>query len=138
MFRCFISLILLLEVCCFCELPLNFEERANLKEFVDTLISQCEGGYVIYGKKPICAEGYFLPDPLPVDSIAHKQSVAFREGARLWRNLANSNSDVVIHIGDREDQNIHGYIPILVINKPLFHSVINENLALFQYVLGQR
>lgn len=115
---------------------LNEEETAVLEKFFQILSEDSELGYVLYDKKPVCIHGFFHKDPFIVGTPTHKQSVALREGARIWRQLATEHADIIIHICDKEDPLIPGYIHVLAINIPLFHAAVNENLPLFQYVLG--
>lgn len=115
---------------------LNLEEAAVLEKFFHVFTRESEFGYVLYNKKPVCIHGFSYKDSFRVGTPSHKQSVALREGARIWRQLATNNADIVIHICDKEDPLIPGYIHVLAINIPLFHEAVNENLSLFQYVLG--
>lgn len=115
---------------------LSLEQSSVLKKFFQVLTEDSEAGYVFYDMKPVCIHGYFCTDPFAVNSVAHKQAVALREGACVWKQLVDKHSDIIVHVCDREDPNIPGYIHVLVINVPLFHKVVKENLSLFQYVLG--
>jgi len=115
---------------------LNAEETVVLEKFFRVLAEDSELGYVLYGKKPVCVHGFFSKDPFLVGTSTHKQSVALREGARIWRELATKDANIIIHICDKEDPLIPGYIHVLAMNTPLFHRAVNENLSLFQYVLG--
>lgn len=115
---------------------LTIEQSVVLDSFFRVLSDESEAGYVFFGKKPVCIHGFFCRDPFVVNSSIHKQAVTLKEGARIWKNLAIKNSDIIIHICDKEEPNIPGYFHVLVINVPLFHRVINENISLFQYVLG--
>ncbi len=116
--------------------PLSNVEKTSLKTFLRVLIEDSEAGYVLFDKKPVCIHAYYFKDPFCVSSENHREAVALREGALIWRKLKKENSDVIIHISQMEDPQIKGYAHVLVINVPLFHHVINENLSLFQYVLG--
>lgn len=128
---------LIIRGACFGQIhDLSVEQKAVLTVFVETLLKDTEAGYVILNQKPVCGEAYFSRDPLPVNSDAHKQSTAFRAGARVWKELVDSPSDTIIHICENEDPQLPRYIHLLVINISLFHQVVNENLSLFQYVLG--
>ncbi len=112
------------------------EESAILKKFFQILIEESEVGYVLLGKKPVCIHGFFSKDPFLVNTPIHKQSVALREGARIWKKNNNKKSDIFIHICKKEDPYLPGYIHILSVRKSLFEKVVEENLTLFQYVLG--
>lgn len=115
---------------------LSCEESAILKEFFQVLVGKSEAGYVLLNKKPVCIHGFYRIDPFCVDSPSYKHSVALREGSRVWNQLGSKNGNVLIHIADKEDSQISDFIHVLVINRPLFNRVVNENLSLFQYVLG--
>ncbi len=137
MFRFLMIFFILARTICIGETyDLSLTQQAVLKVFVETLLEHSESGYAVLNKKPVCVEGYFSKDPLPVNSTTHRQSTALRAGAGIWKDLVDSPSDVIIHICNREDPRIPGYIHVLVINIPLFHQVVNESLPLFQYVLG--
>ncbi|HEY4832604.1 MAG TPA: hypothetical protein VIH61_08620, partial [Waddliaceae bacterium] len=134
----FFLLAVLLSTSCFGQTRLNLslEESAILRKFFQVLVEESEAGYVFFNKKPVCIHGYFYKDVFVVNSPVHRQAVALREGARLWRQLSDKNSDIIIHIAEKEDPNIPGYIHVLVINQPLFHHIVQSNLPLFQYILG--
>ncbi|MDP1834893.1 MAG: FKBP-type peptidyl-prolyl cis-trans isomerase [Chlamydiales bacterium] len=137
MLRYFITCFLIVRTACFGQIhDLSVEQETVLSTFVKTLLKDSEAGYVVLGQKPVCVEAYFSKDPLPVNSSAHKQSTALRAGAKIWKDLADSPSDTIIHVCDKEDPQLPRYIHLLVINKPLFYKVVDENLPLFQYVLG--
>jgi hypothetical protein len=115
---------------------LNSEATVILEKFFQVFTKESELGYVLFGKKPVCIHGFSSKDSFRVDTSSHEQSVALKEGARIWRQLAAKNRDVIIHVCDKEDPLIPGYIHVLAINVPLFHEAVNENISLFQYVLG--
>lgn len=115
---------------------LSLEERVVLQEFFRTLTEESEAGYVFFKKKPVCIHGYSCKDSFAVGFPLHRQAVALREGARIWKKISNEPSDILIHIYDTEDPLVPGYRHIAVIHVPLFHQTVNRNLPLFQYVLG--
>jgi FKBP-type peptidyl-prolyl cis-trans isomerase len=120
----------------FAETSLNEQEKKSLSVFLRVLTEDSEAGYVLYDSKPICIHGYRVQDSFSVQSANHRESVALKEGAQVWKGLKKEKSDILIHISQKEDPEIPNCIHVLVINVPLFHRVINENLSLFQYVLG--
>ncbi len=132
----FLSFILLLTCPGYTKIPLSLEESVVLKHFFQNLFEESEAGYVFFGKKPVCINAFFYKDPFLVRSPLHKQSVALREGSRIWNKINEGKSDVFVHICKKEDPDIPGCLHILVINRSLFYSVVEKNLALFQYVLG--
>jgi hypothetical protein len=115
---------------------LSLEERSVLNKFFQVLIGESEVGYVLLDKKPVCIHGFFNKDPFLVNTTAHKHSVALREGARIWQRYANADSNVIIHISEQEDPLISNWIHVIAINRSLFREVLENNIALFQYVLG--
>ncbi len=132
----FLLFIYCLSSTCYCETKPLLEHTAILNQFFHILTNESEAGYVFYNKKPVCIHGYFIKDPFLVNSEVHKQAVALRAGSYAWKKLSHNNSDFLIQICDKEEPSIPGYFHILVINVPLFHQTVNENLSLFKYVLG--
>ena len=137
MLQFFCSLLLIFSSCFGQTKPtLSQEEWVVLREFFQVLFEESEAGYVLFNKKPVCIHGFFSTDPFIANSSAHKHSVALREGARIWNRLGEKNVDVLIHIAEKEDPLIPGWVHVLVINRPLFIHIVSEHLPLFQYVLG--
>lgn len=115
---------------------LSKNEKYALKIFLLNLIEDSEGGYVLFNQKPICITGFEFKDPFCVDTERHQEAVALRAGSSIWKKLNKEHSDIIIHISQNIDPQIPQFTHILVINKPLFYTVVNKNLSLFQYVLG--
>jgi len=113
-----------------------FNQRGVLTQFFQALVENSEAGYVLLHKKPVCIIGYSSKDTFSVNNQLHKNSVALRAGAQIWNQVKGKKTDEIIHIYEKEDPRAVGHIHILVINSSLFHEVVNENLPLFQYVLG--
>lgn len=114
------------------------EDKISLKIFLRVLTENSEAGYVLFNKKPVCIHGYDFKDPFRVKSENYKEASALKAGAKIWKKIKNENSNICIHISQNEDPQIPGIAHVLVINKPLFHQVVNQNLLLFQYVLGPK
>lgn len=112
------------------------EQAAVLTKFYEQLVKNSEGGYVIEGKKPLCINGYHHQDQFNGESESNLASVHLREGALVWKELHLESSDILIHVYDGEDSLANGWVHVLLINRPLFLKTVNDNLALFQYVLG--
>lgn len=119
-------------------LDLSKQNEIVLKDFFRCLFENSEGSYVLFGKKPVCINGYNLKDRFRLETDLHKMSVYLREGARVWKklHLGKSESNIIIHIYDNEDSLAENWVHILVINRELFVKTVNANLSLFQYVLG--
>lgn len=120
------------------EILLSLEESASIDLFLKTLFRETEAGYVFLNQKPLCIYGFHVKESFAIDHPTHKHSVALREGARVWRKIQKYllNDSIIIHTCEKEDQFVPGHRHILIINIPLFHKVVNENLPLFQLVLG--
>lgn len=121
-------------------LHLDAEEFAVLNVFFKTLLEESEAGYVMLNQKPMCIHGFFEDNRCSTDSAKHKQKIAFEEGTKKLNHFISENklkySDIYIHLYKNIDPQIQSARHILIINIPLFHKVINENLPLFQHVLG--
>ncbi len=109
---------------------------AILDVFFRTLFEKSEAGYVLYGKKPVCIIGFRVIDILSPNSYTHRTSVALKEGACVWKRISPKESNILVHVYDHNDSLAKNCIHVLVINKRLFHKTVQENLPLFQYVLG--
>ena len=119
-------------------IELSSEETIALEQFFRVLIEKSEGGYVLNNNKPICVQGYYKEDYFQNEHEQHANSVCLREGAAKWKNLKlnDKNSNIIIHVYNNEDELVKNSIHILFINKKLFHETVQNNLPLFQYVLG--
>lgn len=115
-------------------IALSDEETKVLESFFNALIQQSEGGYVLYGKKPVCITGFQALDLFGGASQSHKESVCLKEGSALWRKISTGRrSNIIIHIYNRPEMN---WFHVLMIDKKLFRDTVQKNLPLFQYVLG--
>lgn len=137
MIKSALLLFIILSANCY-DLVLNQYETFVLEQFFRTLLLHSEGGYVLYDAKPVCINGFHVIDKFTGSHHRHKESIDLREGAAIWKKLAigNLKNDIIIHVYDQRDCLAPTYIHILLINKPLFIKTVQENLALFQYVLG--
>lgn len=124
--------------CCCYGIEISQEEALVLEEFFRITFEKSEGGYVFYGKKPICIQGFLKEDDFLQENDQHLCSVYLREGAIIWKHLNKSipNQNIIVHVYDDEDTLAKNYIHILCINKKLCLDTISSNLPLFQYVLG--
>ncbi len=119
-------------------IELSVEEYLILDGFFRTSIEKSEAGYVLYGEKPVCHQGYHFVDGFHAECFNHQCSVFLREGARLLNRLKlASEGDIILHCCESESKSSN-WIDILFINKPLLLKTIQENLPLFQYVLGPK
>ena len=118
-------------------LALQAVEVEVLEDFFKALCLDDAGGYVLYGKKPVCINGFDAQDNFGGPSETHRNSVCLREGMNVWKRFPKNNKDnLIIHAYDQADCIVSNCIHVLLINKELFLKTVNENLSLFQYVLG--
>lgn len=131
-----IALVLLILISCNCYgLTLNHNEALVLEQFLRTLLLHSEGGYVLYDAKPVCINGFHATDFFTGENQRHKEDVDLHAGATIWKKISINklNNDITLHVYNQEDLT---YFHVLFINKPLFIKTVQENLALFRYVLG--
>ncbi len=119
---------------------LQAEDTAILNIFFHTLFDREGGGYVFFDQKPVCWSGFEAFDHMMPETLLHKDSVALKEGMRVWRRLTlNSklkNKNICLQCYDTH--NSDGAVDLLLINKPLCLKSIRDNLSLFQYILGPK
>ena len=107
---------------------------AVLNVFLRTLFENAEAGYVMSNQKPMCYLRYSKKDFFSPTTSGHRFSVALKKGASIWKQTAPKNNDILICICDKDPYADGGYL--LVVNRPLLLQTIQNNLMLFQYVLG--
>ncbi|MGE0198885.1 MAG: hypothetical protein AB7S94_09040 [Simkaniaceae bacterium] len=116
---------------------LSTEEKCVLSSFFKTLLVDSEGGFVLLGEKPMCVEGVFSEENIIVSlgNKLHKKSIYLKKGYQIWEkfNTNEKNQNIFLRMSDvYSDQ----WKEIALINKKHFLRVVEENLPLFQYVLG--
>ncbi len=109
-----------------------------LEKLFREMVGDSEGGYVLLDKKPLCIHGFHFQDFFLGENEKHRISVYLREGAGQWKkdNLHSEQSNIIIHSYNNQDSLVKNYIHVLFINKKLFLETVQNNLPLFQYVLG--
>lgn len=119
---------------------LNPYQTAVLNVFFKTLVEESEAGFVFFGKKPVSIHGFYENNISLIDFPFHRERIAYLQGERLIEDLSRNtnlkNSNIRIYICKNEDPLIRHARHILTINVPAFHKIIDENLPLFQHVLG--
>ncbi|NGX54759.1 MAG: hypothetical protein KR126chlam2_00378 [Chlamydiae bacterium] len=120
---------------------LSSEERLYLEAFFRTMFTNSEGGFVLAGSKPVCMEGILSPDTFSTGQIGtkiHRRSVDLCEGYRTWRKYFASipSKKLIICCKNHPDKQYSDWIHLLWINPQKLIEVVQENLPLFQYVLG--
>jgi FKBP-type peptidyl-prolyl cis-trans isomerase len=92
-------------------------------------ILNCEAGYVLFGKKPVCIleykENSFYFEPREF----HQLSVALCVARNLLKRPLFQSGNIVFHFDEKDET-------LLIINKKEFLKTIKDHLILFQYVLG--
>lgn len=112
-------------------------EREILEKFFRTFLSESQGGYVLYGSKPICTEG-ILPQEtnlLILGDDLHKRNVIFKQGLKVWEKSPRKNRKYLIHFYEKPS---YGWQQIALINREAFLTTVERNLPLFQYILGPK
>lgn len=125
-------------ICYESSFSLSEEESKVLNVFFENLIAYVEGGYVLYDAKPVCSNGFKKAYNIDVETVPHKNSVALREGANVWKKIASRSSKFAIHTYDKSETFAKSHIDVLFINKPLFLETVKQNLPLFRYILGSQ
>lgn len=117
-------------------LEISREDTVILENFFRTMLEKSEGGYVLYDSKPLCINSYYNKEYFQNESEKHKNSVFLREGMKRWKELNLPPSNIIVHGYNNEDTFAKNHVHILFINKKLFLKTVQDNLSLFQYVLG--
>ncbi len=113
----------------------SVSDKEILEIFFRTFFEKSQGGYVLYGSKPICAEGV-LPKETSLFMLGddqHKSNIIFKEGYKIWNKIPCENQKYFVHLCEKLS---YGWQHLLLINREEFIKVVKENLPLFQYVLG--
>jgi peptidylprolyl isomerase len=135
-----VLIILFLFLSCLClgheKERLNSDDAAILHVFFQTLFEKEGGGYVLFNQKPVCWSGFSENDNSMPGTLVHRNSVAIKEGMRTWKSLDLKGKNIFLHCCHKE--NSYGSIDLLLINRSLFLKTIEDNLSLFQYVLGPK
>lgn len=126
----------------------NIDERIYLKPyeasilniFFRNLLEESEAGFVFLGKKPMCIHGFYVRNLFLKNLSFHKEAIACKQGEYILDSLSKNqslrNKEIIIHICKNIDPLIQSCRHILIINIPLFKRMINDNICLFQHILG--
>lgn len=110
-------------------LIISAHDARILSPLFQLLLEQSEMGYVLQNKKPVCGICYSV-HPLFFDKIEEYQlDIAICLGKKALDNPAFQTNNVFFFFDEKEKM-------LLIINRKLFVNTVNENLPLFQYVLG--
>lgn len=113
---------------------LSKDQKILLEKFFQFIVRDSFSGYVLYGDKPICIEGYSLDTESGALSGVNEDADLFVKAVEFWKDLKISpnNKEYFFLIFNVE----YGYCHIICINRRAFLRAVNENLSLFRYVLG--
>lgn len=123
------------------KLEQNFSctDREILESFFRLMMTESEAGYVLFGEKPICFHAYPKHDIDIWGTTRHIENTILREGARVWKKYQSTvapNSNYLLVVGETYWNSKDKYLPVLFINKSALFKSVNDNLSLFQYILG--
>lgn len=103
-------------------------ESVLLFPLFQSLLKYTEAGYVLYDQKPVCVHGFSSNTCIFEPSEWHQVSVAICETKKILENDVFKKGNIVFCFDEQEN--------IIIINRKLFLKTIQDNLILFQYVLG--
>jgi|GEM_PF-3185487 len=120
---------------------MSTKERQILHTFFKTMILNSQGGYVLFGSKPSCMEGIIVPEACKTRWIGkgnHRRSVDLWEGYQVWEKYFEQiGSQKLIITCKSQPNNLYSdWIHLNWINPRKLLEVVDENIVLFQYVLG--
>jgi FKBP-type peptidyl-prolyl cis-trans isomerase len=118
-------------------LYLTLEEEADLRAFIGNMCWSSEMGYVLYGNKPLCFEGYYTENVDSTGGLAHHCSTSIYRGVQVWKKLKLPNlmkDYLFIHKQSQSPESSSSQV--FIVNKKSFRNVFNEHSSLFRYVLG--
>lgn len=118
---------------------LSQADREALDTFLKVMLTSSEGGYVLYGNKPICFQSMSLRDSDPLGLMNHHMSTLLSIGISTWEKvgLPKNSKKYILH--SSQPKNLSGiWQHILLINRAAYYRAVNENIVLFKYVLGPK
>lgn len=120
---------------------LTTTEKKSLEIYFKTMLEDSEGGFVLFGSKPVCSEGVMHNPKCILEWIGgkrHEKSVNLWEGSLVWqRYFASLNSArLIISFKDHPDSLYSEWRHLIWINPEKLQEVVEKNLILFQYILG--
>ncbi len=113
---------------------LSEEQRSILAGFLKMIIGESLSGYVIFGDKPLCIEGWSLEEEEAILSGFNPDQLLYTKWQDLWENLEISpeNKEYLFLSFDVD----YGCRHLICINRKAFIQTVNDNITLFRYVLG--
>lgn len=114
---------------CLGEELISRNEAEFLSQCFKSILENSEAGYVLYGQKPLCTIEYLQDSFYFEPRELHQRSVALCMAKEILKRPFFHTGEILFHFDESNEM-------LLVINKSKFLSVVEENRALFQYVLG--
>ncbi len=120
------------------------EDKEVLTAFFKLMLLDSDGGYVLFGAKPICLEGVFMPPSLSEMNFGPRQNPFFdnaetlQQGIEVWNRLPFSRLEgaTMIICYDHPDLPVYSCRHLLWINRKAFVDEVIKNINLFQAILG--
>lgn len=120
------------------------EDKASLTQYFRMMLLESEGGYVLFGIKPICLESIESIDSRPKSNLGfHPQCVvnseAVRKGLEAWNRLpiSKEGAPIEIIVYKQPDHPFYDCRHVLWLHRKAFLEAVTENLTLFKSILGQ-
>lgn len=113
----------------FADHKISNTEAKLLSPFLELLLKNTEVGFVIFDKKPVCIVDYFQNRFFIEHTESHPLDVAIYCAREVLKHPLFHSHHVIFHLDEKNEK-------IIIINRSLFLKTVNENLSLFQYVLG--
>jgi FKBP-type peptidyl-prolyl cis-trans isomerase len=130
-------------ICCMavfnrCHADISENDRKTLDVFFHLMIENSEVGYVLEGVKPVCGHGFFMNDIIAPNTPSHMDSVALMEGIKTLKklNIPFDNISIIAYENTESAHKTRAFHEVVFINKKAFLKVVEDNLILFQNVLG--
>lgn len=113
-------------------------DRKTLEVFFRMMIEDSEMGYVLEGIKPVCDHGSYIEDIIAPNTPSHRDSVALKEGIKTLKklNIPLDHISIVAYENKESAHNLRAFHEVVFINNKAFLRAVEENLTLFQNVLG--
>jgi len=114
---------------------LNEEEKEQLTEFFDYTFRNCEVGYVLLGKKPVCLDWINNSCEMSLGSFSQWRNVILPIGIQVFDKIKDCFPQEKYAFGFQKNDEQGGKC-LYFVNRKELRRVFEENKALFQYVLG--
>lgn len=121
---------------------LSEEDKDSLTKFFREMLLQSQGGYVLFGIKPICLESINTIDCHPKSNLGfhaiQSESEMMRKGLEVWNRLpiSKEGAPIEIIVYDQPDPPFYDCRHVLFIHRKALLDVVNESLPLFKSILG--